>query len=60
MSMQSNILAYTKRTINEFGAATQRTFYSVYDANGTLVLHTSDKTLAMRTLEQLNNDSRTV
>ena len=57
--MEASIDSYIKKITNELGATTQRTFYSVYDANRTLVVHTSSKTLALRTLEELNNNSQT-
>ena len=52
--MQSTILEYKKKITNDFGAVTQRTFYSVYNKDQKLVIHTSNKTLAMRTRDQLN------
>jgi len=52
--MQSTILEYKKKITNDFGAVTQRTFYSVYNKDQKLIIHTSDKTLAIRTRDQLN------
>lgn len=47
------ILAYNKTIANEMNATASREFYSVYDHNNTLAIHTSDKTLALDTLRDL-------
>jgi hypothetical protein len=54
---QAYILAYPKSVYNEMRTLATRTFYSVYDADDMLKIHTSNKGIALRTLEQVKNNT---
>ena len=45
--------AYSKTITNEMNATASRRFYSVYDTNNKLVIHTSNKKLAQHTLNSV-------
>ena len=55
---QAYILAYPKNVYNEMRTLATRTFYSVYDADGVLKIHTSNKTIALAYLNELNNNKQ--
>ena len=50
---QAYILAYPKSVYNEMRTLATRTFYSVYDADDVLKIHTSNKSIALAYLNQL-------